>query len=369
MRVVVAKITSLAKGMLVSSETGLDALIDSNGIALPGLGELTESDERRVRSKAIALSLEALRLSREDQTTIDFDDMIWFPNIFDVRCTKYARIFVDETQDLNAAQVKLALKACELGGRICAVGDPAQAIYGFRGADSMAIKKLTAKLNAKTLPLSITYRCARAIVALAREYVPDFEAAPDAPTGSVTETTDAIMLRDVAPGDFILSRTNAPLVTYAFALYRQGRPAHIQGRDLSTHLKAIIARAKTENVADFLAKTETWRAKEVKRLLDLDRDTSMTEDTAECLVALAEDCTSVSEIGEKVDTLFADLTGDGHDRIVLSSTHKAKGLERDRVWLLRDTFMRRPGDEEKNLFYVAVTRAKNDLRLVRTTKA
>ena len=77
----------------------------------------------------------------------------------------------------------------------------------------------------------------------------------------------------------------------------------------------------------------------------------------------------------KIDRLFAD--GDGTARITLSTTHKAKGLERENVWLLRDTYMRRPSKEdeagkddgqERNLYYVAVTRAMVNLYMVREPK-
>ena len=61
--------------------------------------------------------------------------------------------------------------------------------------------------------------------------------------------------------------------------------------------------------------------------------------------------------------MFAD-TKDDAQVILLSSTHKAKGLERERVWVLSDTYMRRPDPEERRLYYVAVTRAKKELVLV-----
>ena len=53
-------------------------------------------------------------------------------------------------------------------------------------------------------------------------------------------------------------------------------------------------------------------------------------------------------------------------RVDFTSTHKAKSRERDRVWLLRDTFCQsRRGaevkEEEYNLLYVAITRAKHEL--------
>jgi len=56
--------------------------------------------------------------------------------------------------------------------------------------------------------------------------------------------------------------------------------------------------------------------------------------------------------------------------VVLSTTHKAKGLEWDRVFLLSSTYRITTGaGEEANIYYVAVTRAKSELYLVGATKA
>jgi superfamily I DNA/RNA helicase len=359
--VAVEKLASLAKGQLVTSEEDLGLTLDQFGINLPQGS--SESEEGSIRATVIGLAVEALRASREDQKTIDFDDMIWFPNIFKMGLSTYRRVFVDETQDLNRAQVALALKACAKGGRICAAGDPAQAIYAFRGADSYAMAGLEETLAATPLGLSITYRCARAVVDLARRYVPDFQAAPGAPDGTVQEVSEKVLYNGVQPGDFVLSRTNAPLVKVAFRLLRNGMPCHIQGRDIGTKLKAIVTQSGGMSVADFLKKTEKGREREVARLSKLERDTSLVEDTAGCLEALAEGCETVSEISEKIDRLF---TGSGSEgKVTLSSTHKAKGLERDRVFLLRDTYLKWPGEEEQNIYYVAITRAKRELYLVR----
>ncbi|MFH1481016.1 MAG: UvrD-helicase domain-containing protein [Pseudomonadota bacterium] len=48
----------------------------------------------------------------------------------------FSRIYVDEYQDTNPVQVAILKRLIDGGdGRICAIGDPDQAIYGFRGAD------------------------------------------------------------------------------------------------------------------------------------------------------------------------------------------------------------------------------------------
>ena len=61
---------------------------------------------------------------------------------------------------------------------------------------------------------------------------------------------------------------------------------------------------------------------------------------------------------ERVRQLFQD-DGPG-SRICLSTTHRAKGLEAPRVWMLAETY-RGGTTEEDNLRYVAITRAQQEL--------
>jgi superfamily I DNA/RNA helicase len=50
--------------------------------------------------------------------------------------------------------------------------------------------------------------------------------------------------------------------------------------------------------------------------------------------------------------------------VVLSTVHKAKGLEWERVFMLKHTFGRWEGREEDNIMYVAITRSKSALMMV-----
>lgn len=193
-----SKIISLAKGCLAHTKEDVDSLIDAFGVET---GE-TESDRDAFITDVLAVleqckdpytQAEAGRnwnakwnIVKTTKGVISFGDMIYLPVVHDLKVWQYDRVFIDETQDLNQAQIKLALKACKRGGRICAVGDKFQAIYSFRGADSAAIDNVTKELDAKVLPLSVTYRCAKAIVAIAKEFVPDLEAALDAKEGTVS---------------------------------------------------------------------------------------------------------------------------------------------------------------------------------------
>lgn len=367
-RAALCSAASFAKGNLAHTAEDVDMLLDARGIMVP------PEVEREVFVEKV---VESLKMSLEDQGQVDFDDMVWMPCRFKMSLAQSSRVFVDETQDLNPCQIKLALKAVRPGGRICAVGDDRQAIYGFRGADENAVDNVIEKLEAQKLGLSITYRCAKSIVAEARRIVPDFECPEDAPEGFIEPNagTYSRVIRDARPGDFVLSRSNAPLVSLCFAFIREGIKVAIQGRDIGAKLRGTVNRMHASTVEELTKKVQQWQGKEVARLTELERDPSNVIDTAECILTICDVSDSVGEVLSRIENLFSDDAGDPRTRIVLSSTHKAKGLERERVWLLRDTYLRsrkdangewqEPDVEEENLYYVAVTRAKRELYMVR----
>jgi superfamily I DNA/RNA helicase len=300
---------------------------------------------------------------KKDTNRIDFDDMIWFPFVHNLALNKYDYVFIDEAQDLNLAQIDLAVRSCAPGGRVISVGDQNQAIYGFRGADENAIQNIVDRCQSKRMPLSITYRCAKNIVNMAKELVPALEAAETAENGSIENIGESKMLDLVRPGDFILSRVNAPLIKWCLELLKMRVPANIQGRDFAKTLSSLVKKSKSNSIEGFLTWLMNWKEEEVKRLVAIARDTSIVEDKAECLIALCEGTASIKDLLDNIDKMFHD--GDDKDRVILSSTHKAKGLERDRVFLLRDTYRPANGQEEANLLYVAITRARKSLFLVK----
>ena len=351
----IAKCVSLCKGFLVDTPTRIGDLIDKFGIEIFDYS----------REKFTELVIKTLGLCKAKRDVIDFDDMIWFPFVYRLNVGKFDVVFVDEAQDLNQAQMAMVLSANRMDGRIIAVGDPAQSIYQFRGADSEAIPNFIEKLKAKTLPLSVTYRCPKKVVALAREIVPDIEAAESAPDGTVEEVPAEQILKLVQPGDFVLSRTNAPLIKHCMALLKAGIPANIQGRDVGSNLQYFIKKSKAKTIIQFTEYVNAWREQEVKRLLAEKKDPIATVDKAECLLNLCEGTLTIKGLKETIDKLFNDVNDDS--KVIFSTTHKAKGLERDRVFVLTNTYRYGPGveGEEANLWYVAVTRSKSELYLVK----
>lgn len=351
----ICKCVSLCKGFLVDAPARIEDLIDKFGIEVFDL----------TREQFIKHVIKVLGLCKATKMVVDFDDMIWFPFVYRLNVGKFDVVFVDEAQDLNAAQMAMVLSANKPDGRIIAVGDPAQSIYQFRGADSEAIPNFIEKLKAKTLPLSVTYRCPKKIVKVAQEVVPDIECPDTADNGIVEDISTTELLKKVKPGDFILSRTNAPLIKYCMALLRSGVPANIQGRDVGANLQYFIKKSKAKTINSFIEYVNEWKEQEIKRLMKEKKDTTATIDKAECLLNLCEGNLTIKDLKETIEKLFDDV--DDNNKVILSTTHKAKGLERDRVFVLANTYRYGPGvtGEEANLWYVAVTRAKKELYLVR----
>jgi len=128
---------------------------------------------------------------REDTARVDFDDMLWFPIAHNLACTQYDIVYVDEAQDLNRCQLELVRRMIAPNGRLIAVGDANQSLYAFRGAASDAMPSLADAFNCKRLPLTVTRRCAKAIVAHVNASHPYIDY-------SAHETTAAIKKRFLA---------------------------------------------------------------------------------------------------------------------------------------------------------------------------
>lgn len=376
-RSMLVNVAGLAKGFLVSNQRDAFTLCAQKGdtdLALARIGvdadKASEKDERRALDQMAKDLLALLDKAKSDTSRVDFDDMWWLPVVLNLRGWGYDRIFCDEAQDLSYCQFKLLQKMTKRGGRMCFVGDPMQVIYEFRGGTSTMLDVIAEETRAKTLPLSITYRCDKAIVDVAKQIVDDFEARPGAPNGLVEEASSkdyAAVYELARPGDFVISRKNAPLLSCCIGFLKRGIPAIVRGRkDVAQVLLSLIERSKAKDLEKLNQWIDKWEARECTRLTrkNPEADTSSVSDTADAIRVLAGDVDSVSEIKSKIELLFTD--NDDTRRVVLTSTHRAKGLERNRCIVLADTFRR--GGEESRLWYVAVTRAKHELYLVRNEK-
>ena len=322
--------------------------------------------------KALAKSIEL------NPTQIDFDDMIYAPLVHQMKVWENDWVLVDEAQDTNPARRALARKMLKANGRLIAVGDPRQAIYGFTGADADAMDLIENEFNCTRLPLTVTYRCPRAVVNFAKHWVSHIEAHPSAPAGAVT----AVDLEDfldhldqLTKYDAILCRNTKPLVELAYRLIRRGIGCHVEGKDIGRGLAQLAQRWKITSLQTLQTRLEAFLAKEAERLnaKGQEQKVAALTDRVETLYVLMEALPAGSKVADLVQRIYSifEDTPDGQpaQSLTLSTVHKAKGREWDRVYLLgRNKFM--PSKfarqqwqlvQEDNLCYVAATRAKQHL--------
>lgn len=318
------------------------------------------------RIAGYALRAMVLAATERPRTGIDFADMIFLPIYNGWVNPAYDLVVVDEAQDMTSAQLALARGICK--GRIAIVGDDRQAIYGFRGADPGSLDRLKDELHAAELGLTTTYRCGRVIVDLAARIVPDFEAAPTNAVG-VVRGLNPDKLADAAQlGDFVLSRTNAPLVETAMKLLAQGKRTKVAGKDIGNGLLTLVKRlaGKARSVPEFLDRLAGWQLKEIRRATKAGQDEKKIDaimDKADMLRAMSEGAANVSMIERQIVDLFTDDGLGAAGVVTCSSVHRAKGLEADRVFVLADT-LKDTTIEEQNISYVAITRARHELVFV-----
>lgn len=316
---------------------------------------------------------DAMDLATKSDGTIDFDDMVFVPLRNNWVFGRWDLVVIDEAQDMSTSNLLLAQRSCKKNGRIAVVGDDRQAIYGFRGADSGSIDRLKRALKAKELGLTITYRCPRLIVELAKTIVPDFQSAPGAPDGVVTSVGYDKAIELAQPGDFVLSRKNAPLAKVCLSFLRANKRARIEGRDIGKGLIALVNKLKAKTVNEFLEKLSRWHSREHARAEKLPEKKRESKrefllDQAETLRSLSDGIDNIKELVTRINELFTDVADTNNMFIVCSSVHKAKGLERDNVFLLEETFGAK-FKEEANIRYVAITRAKKTLTWVASDRS
>lgn len=313
---------------------------------------------------------------------IDYDDQIYMSALFGGAFSKFPLVMVDEAQDLSPLNhIQLRKSAAD---RLIVVGDPRQAIYAFRGADSNSMENLrTLRSSWLDLPLSTTFRCPKAIVARQQAHAPGFNAAPSAPEGQVLNWMDKEdgwkveeLLAHGSPVA-ILCRNNAPLIAAALRIIRGGRGCTVLGGEIGKQLVNLSRKVIPNDDTTFencCAAIEQWRRNEIAkaRATEKEERVAIINDRAECLLAVLENgnAKNAGDMRRTLNTMFSKE----NLNIILATGHKAKGLEWPVVchldpWRVPSKWAQRaldngheaPMRQELNLRYVIETRSKNTL--------
>lgn len=304
---------------------------------------------------------------------VDFDDMLYWAVRDNINLPKFDFVFVDEAQDTNLIQREILRRIMGPRSRMIAVGDPAQAIYGFRGADAASLRSIAKEFNAQTLPLSISYRCPQAVVKYAQQWVSHIQAAPNAPEGLVEHHEQDWEVSMFLPNDLVICRKSAPLLQLAFRCIRNNIPVQVLGREIGDGLKSLIDKMNARTLEQLTEKLQAYMMREVEKAKKEDDDAKVEAITDKVgaiiflIDGLKEDRRDIASLKAGIDYLFKDK----EKCVKLCTLHKAKGLEADRVfWLNRNEcpaeWARRDWQrvEEINLCYVAATRAKRELHCI-----
>ncbi len=248
-------------------------------------------------------------------------------------------------------------------------------IYSFAGSDVNSFNALRSIPNTKTLPLSVCYRCCKSVIREAQKIVPGIEWASNAIEGCVDRKAT---LKNVKDGNAILCRTTMPLVKLCLDFLADGKKAFIKGKDIGTNLIKFMENShmtKSNDLWSYFAKERLSLMKKLSAKFNLEKeeveehnDVIFFDEKVAILSLLSVGTTSCDQITNKIQAIFDDDSVDG---ILLSTVHKAKGSEFNTVYIIQPKLLPAPWaksanekEQERNLLYVAITRAKEYLGFV-----
>lgn len=367
---------------------------------------------------AVARRYESVKI---DRGLVDFDDLLLciaalmndYPDVAaEVRRT-YRHLVVDEYQDVSPLQQ--AVLNCWLGDSddICVVGDPAQTIHSFAGANSHYLTNFTVRHpNARVISLVTNYRSSSNVVQLANklsarqrvgllsgvELVPSRPRGPDPVFLAASAESDeaaavVAWFQELARGGLpyremaVLFRLHAQSPTFEAALSDAGIPYVVRGSEGFYDRPEVRQALGTITVLPRVASDEPPRRRIESALAGL----GYTAEPPSGAGSLREKWESWAALMGVVDDLVEDnpeLTLDQvvaellqraaitqvpvGDAVTLATLHAAKGLEWEAVALvgLQEGTMpcvlasgAEQIAEEERLLYVGITRARHHLSL------
>lgn len=292
------------------------------------------------------------------QGTLDYNDQILMPTVFHGNFPSYPLTLADEAQDFSELN-HVMLKKIVKGNRLIAVGDENQSIYAFRGAHEHSMALLQEQFNMKPFTLSISFRCPIEVVKEARFRAPHMQWPEWAKPGAVLRY-DKWGVEEVPHNATIICRNNAPLFRMAIRLLKNSRFPELLGNDIGGKLIKTMKKLGpgTATQEEALLLLEQWTDEKMKK----SRNKGSIADQAECMRVFLE---QNETLGDAI--AYANHIISASGTIKMMTCHKAKGLEWDHVFILdKDLIRIEKHVQERNLLYVAQTRAKEVLYYVET---
>src|SRR5262252_8585727 len=422
-----ASAAGLHRGFRVAGEAERIALLaETLDLGAPKAVRLLRaiSREKRTQSWAgagVGEATAAYSRALATRNWVDFDDLVALsvraltadPSLAARYRSRWRWISVDEFQDVDEQQYRLLTLLAPPESNLCAIGDPNQAIYGFRGADASCFERFRQDYPAaRIVRLARNYRSTGTIVAASAQVIASQPSEPiaemvrdmheriainTAPTDRAEAESIVKAIEQMIGGhsffsidsgramggpqthrsfaDFaVLYRTDAQSAPLCEALDRSGMPYKKNSHRPLTDEPAI--RALLQELGDGGEATtllDELRSA-AKRLAERGEALDGATTALQRLSALAQSCGNdrVRLQDAAALTTDAEFRDARADRVSLLTLHAAKGLEFAVVFIvgLEDGLLPlRWGDadaemaEERRLFYVGMTRAKDRLIL------
>ena len=301
-------------------------------------------------------------------------------------------IGVDEAQDLSQLQLTFIKKLIpmqtpyrpKLSTRFLFVADRRQAIYAFAGADCHSVENIKKQFNTTDMGLNICYRCAKKIIEVAQQEVPDIEAAPNAIDGEVHIIDNEEIAKLIKPKGMAIARKNKDLAEIFLSIVLEGKPVYIKDKELVENTIKSIRSLGCSTLNGLTNKLDDLQKDFKKQMSNPENSKSASAinngnmdifDTVKALLDFY-----IKEKGHSLNTpieIFIEfikellVTEPSDNAAIVSSIHQVKGLEADEVFIINYNLMpytskTKSADEnmqERNLKYIAVTRARKVLYL------
>jgi DNA helicase II / ATP-dependent DNA helicase PcrA len=362
------------------------------------------------------------------RNAVDYDDLIALPvellrsdSLFEQALQERFRwIAVDEYQDIDPVQYQLIGRLAARYGNLCAIGDPDQSIYGFRGSDPALFNRFLLDYpHAQQFYLTRNYRSGQTIVRAAAQLIAP-QPRPRPAMLPVSDSPGKIVAHQArserAEAEYVVQNIEMLLEGHSFFSIDSGRASSSSDRALSFNDFAVLYRtdAQAEAAVEALARSgipfqkRSHRALRerpgvgpiTRRLADMPGEGLIRDRLKAAAASIAENLGELSsqelQTARELLLPLAERSGDTltrflnwvslesdvdtwdprAERISLLTLHAAKGLEFRAVFILGCEQglipLSWPGeppqalDEERRLFYVGMTRARDVLYLCHT---
>ncbi|MGL6341219.1 MAG: UvrD-helicase domain-containing protein, partial [Waterburya sp.] len=323
------------------------------------------------------------------EAVIDHTDMLWLPIHWQINRSPgfkhFQRVMVDEAQDLSKLQLEFVLSLTTIQGKMLFVGDPAQSINGFCGADTDSFANIKQRLKAEEFILPICYRCPVSHIELINQLYPEIpiKQRENAPPGKIEVIAESALWQPesearVRPKDLIIARCSSTLVDLNLKLITRGIACNLVGSTLKQSLLELLEDIASQPdfcYQEFLRCSQAYL--EFKRSLYEANDNGsillmQLQDKIKALKAIYQhfgQCQSLEELVVNIERLFGS---EDNEAVLLSTIHRAKGMEAARVFIAEPLSLpliwdnQKPWQEqqEHNLLYVALSRSTQDLFLI-----